>query len=157
MLKIGEFSKLSLLTVKALRFYEKERILLPAHVDKYTGYRYYDASQLAVAAQIKAMRQLQFSVEEIRQSINGGSFRDLLNMKQSELSNELADIEHRLSVIKYLLEVERMDYHVVLKTIAPCTVYSESRVLESYSDLGKLVLESAEECLRDCLCAGHGA
>ena len=41
MLKIGEFSKLSHLTVKALRFYEKEGILLPASTDKWTGYRLY--------------------------------------------------------------------------------------------------------------------
>ena len=38
MLKIGEFSKLSHLTVKALRFYEKEGILLPASTDKWAGY-----------------------------------------------------------------------------------------------------------------------
>ena len=66
MLRIGEFSKLSLLTVKALRFYEKEGLLLPAFVDKFTGYRYYDASQLVLAGRIKALRQLQFSVDEIR-------------------------------------------------------------------------------------------
>lgn len=35
MLKIGEFSKLSMLTVKALRFYEKEGLLSPARVDEW--------------------------------------------------------------------------------------------------------------------------
>ena len=39
MFKIGEFSKLSMLTVKALRFYEKEGLLIPAHVDEWTGCR----------------------------------------------------------------------------------------------------------------------
>lgn len=39
MFKIGEFSKLSMLTVKALRFYEKEGLLSPAHVDEWSGYR----------------------------------------------------------------------------------------------------------------------
>ena len=42
MLKIGEFSKMSQLTVKALRFYEKEGLLLPAAVDSLTGYRMYE-------------------------------------------------------------------------------------------------------------------
>ena len=37
MLKIGEFSKLSMLTVKTLRFYEKEGLLQPAQVDPWTG------------------------------------------------------------------------------------------------------------------------
>lgn len=38
MLKIGEFSKLSQMTVKALRFYEKEGLLITASVDEWTGY-----------------------------------------------------------------------------------------------------------------------
>ena len=63
MLKIGEFSKLSMLTVKALRFYEKEGLLIPAHVDAWTCYRFYEASQLETAAAIKALRQLDFTVE----------------------------------------------------------------------------------------------
>ena len=46
MLKISEFSKLSHLTVKALRFYEKEGLLKPASVDKWNGYRFYETSQL---------------------------------------------------------------------------------------------------------------
>ena len=66
MLKIGEFSKLSMLTIKALRFYEKEELLIPARVDEHSGYRFYEASQLEIAAKIKALRQLDFTVEEIK-------------------------------------------------------------------------------------------
>ena len=40
--RIGEFSKLSGLTVKTLRFYHEEGLLVPAFVDPDTGYRYYD-------------------------------------------------------------------------------------------------------------------
>ncbi len=53
MLKIGEFSKLSQITVKALRFYEKEGLLIPASVDEWTGYRFYNTEQLETAARIK--------------------------------------------------------------------------------------------------------
>ena len=63
MLKIGEFSKLSHITVKALRFYEKEGILMPAMTDVWTGYRFYETSQLQDAAKIKAYRQLGLSIE----------------------------------------------------------------------------------------------
>ena len=45
MLKIGEFSKLSLTTVKALRFYEKAGILIPASIDPWNGYRFYETAQ----------------------------------------------------------------------------------------------------------------
>lgn len=50
MLKIGEFSKLSHLTVKALRFYEKKGLLIPETIDEWTGYRFYETRQLEDAA-----------------------------------------------------------------------------------------------------------
>ena len=65
MLKIGEFSKLSHLTIKALRFYEKRGLLIPQKVDEQTGYRFYETSQLKEAARIKSYRQLGLSIEEI--------------------------------------------------------------------------------------------
>ena len=52
MLKIGEFSKFSQLTVKALRFYEREGVLAPSEVDPFTGYRLYTTSQLMDAAKV---------------------------------------------------------------------------------------------------------
>ena len=64
MLKIGEFSKLCQLTVKALRFYEKEGLLIPASVDKWTGYRLFKTEQLELAAKIKSYRQLDLSIAE---------------------------------------------------------------------------------------------
>ncbi len=63
MLKIGEFSKLSHTTVKALRFYEKEKLLIPASVDEWTGYRFYETVQLETAAKIRSFRQLGLSIE----------------------------------------------------------------------------------------------
>lgn len=52
MLLIGEFSKLSHLTVKALRFYEREGLLKPASVDGWSSYRYCETSQLETAARL---------------------------------------------------------------------------------------------------------
>ena len=44
MLKIGEFSKLSRLTVRRLRSYDEAGLLRPASIDPFTGYRYYSES-----------------------------------------------------------------------------------------------------------------
>lgn len=60
MLKIGAFSKLSMLTGKALRFYEREGFLIPSAVDAQTGYRFYETCQPETAAKIKALRQLDY-------------------------------------------------------------------------------------------------
>lgn len=148
MLKIGEFSKLSMLTIKALRFYEKEGLLLPARVDEWTGYRFYETWQLETAAAIKALRQLDFSVEEIRAYLNGMPLSKALSAKEAELRQKQTDIQVRLSIIKYLSEDKEMKYQAVMKEIPETIVYSEERVLKDYSEVTSLVLSSATECRR---------
>ena len=148
MFKIGDFSKLSMLTVKALRFYEKEGLLIPAHVDEWSGYRFYEAKQLETAATIKALRQLDFSVEEIKAHLSGVPLQDALRAKKTELQQRRIDISTRISIINYLMEESEMKYQAVIKNIGECIVYSEERTLERYSDVTMLVLESAQECLR---------
>ena len=88
MLKIGEFSKLSHLTVKALRFYEKEGLLIPQSVDDWTGYRFYETGQLADAAKIKAYRQLGLSIEEIKAIQNGEDLKLIFAEKAEVLRNK---------------------------------------------------------------------
>ncbi len=46
MFRIGEFSKLAQVTVKALRLYDERGLLVPARVDRSSGYRFYSAAQL---------------------------------------------------------------------------------------------------------------
>ena len=53
---IGEFSRLSRLTVTTLRHYDEIGLLPPAEVDRATGYRYYDAEQLPTALRIGVLR-----------------------------------------------------------------------------------------------------
>lgn len=104
MLKIGEFSRLSQLTVKALRFYEREGILTPSEVDPHTGYWLYTTSQLMEAAKVKSLRQLRLSVEEIRQILAGADARETLQRKAGELRAEQAGIAVRISIIDHLLK-----------------------------------------------------
>ena len=148
MFKIGEFSKLSMLTVKALRFYEKAGLLIPAKVDEFTGYRFYEACQLETAAVIKALRQLDFSVSEIKAYLDGVPLKEALAAKEAELIQKQTDISVQLSIIKYLSEDKEMKYQAVIKEISQTVVYSEERMLKSYSDVSALILDSAEECRR---------
>ena len=134
MLKIGEFSKLSQLTVKALRHYEKEGLLLPAHVDPWTGYRQYQTSQLVDAARIKSLRQLGLSIDQVRSILRGENPRSILLQKERELREQQADLSMRLSIIRNLLKEERMTYQVTVKEIPETLVYSAEATLESYSD-----------------------
>lgn len=148
MLKIGEFSKLSMLTVKALRFYEKKGLLIPAKVDEWSGYRFYETAQLETAAKIKTLRQLDFSVEEVKSYLDGMPLKEVLQKKESELMQKQTDIQIQLSIIKYLSEDKEMKYQAVIKEIPETVVYSEERVLKDYSEVTSLVLDSATECKR---------
>ena len=46
MIRIGDFSKLSRVSIKALRFYDETGLLKPVSVDRFTGYRFYEYNQL---------------------------------------------------------------------------------------------------------------
>jgi DNA-binding transcriptional MerR regulator len=63
---IGEFARRSRLSVKALRFYDKRGVLVPARVDEASGYRYYDVAQLEDAHLVAMLRQLDFRLAAIR-------------------------------------------------------------------------------------------
>lgn len=65
-LSIGEFSRVSHLSVKTLRHYGEEGLLEPVRVDEITGYRYYAGEQLATAQIIRRLRGLEMSVPDVR-------------------------------------------------------------------------------------------
>lgn len=64
-LSIGEFSRLTWLSPKALRLYERRRLLLPDVVDEYTGYRYYRPSQADRARTIALLRRVGMPLERV--------------------------------------------------------------------------------------------
>jgi DNA-binding transcriptional MerR regulator len=66
---IGEFARRSRLSIKALRLYDELGVVVPARVDAASGYRYYDTSQLEVARLVAMLRQLEFSLAEIKEVI----------------------------------------------------------------------------------------
>lgn len=67
MLKIGEFSKLSRVSVRMLRHYDEVGLLAPSEVDPMTGYRYYSERQLITAGRIAALRALGFGLSDTRE------------------------------------------------------------------------------------------
>lgn len=147
MLKIGEFSKLAHITVKALRFYEKEGLLIPSSVDEWTGYRFYDTSQLEVASKIKAYRQLDLSISEIKQILDGADLRDILSAKAFELENEKHNIDVRLSIIKHILEESEMKYQVTVKEMPSVIVYYSETTLSSYAEIMSYIPAMGKECM----------
>jgi len=93
---IGEFSRVTGLTVKTLRHYHKERLLVPTCVDESTGYRYYDRAAARRARVVAALRRMEFSIAQIREIL--------------ESCEEDADLVEHLDRQKQVLR-ERIRHH----------------------------------------------
>lgn len=72
LLPIGQFSQASGLSVTALRHYDASGVLVPAFVDPVSGYRYFRRDQVRTAQSVRALRQLDIPVEEVRRLLGGG-------------------------------------------------------------------------------------
>lgn len=140
MFKIGDFSKLSRVSVSALRYYDAVGLLTPAQVDRWTGYRYYSITQLPRLNRILALKDLGFSIEQISSLLDGdlppARIRDLFREKQQELAvrmveeqEKLARVEARLRQIE--LEGRMSEYEVILKKVDEQSVaFARSKVTE---------------------------
>ncbi|NJN18988.1 MAG: MerR family transcriptional regulator [Oscillochloris sp.] len=100
MLKIGTFSQLTGVTVKALRYYDRVGLLKPAEVDRFSGYRYYTAAQIDRLNRILALKDLGLSLEEIGQvldaHISAAELRGMLRLKAVQLRHSIAEEQARL-------------------------------------------------------------
>ena len=97
--KIGMFAAMNRVTVKALRFYEEQGLLLPAYIDSETGYRYYKLNQMATLHQISALKQAGFTLEEILRINSGEDEEALLLKKKSELLSKIAELTKQVAVL----------------------------------------------------------
>ena len=66
LLSIGDFSRMTHLSVKALRHYHDMGVLVPAAIDPFSGYRSYDTGQVPTAQVIRRLRDLNMPLDQIR-------------------------------------------------------------------------------------------
>ena len=125
MLKIGDFSKLSRVSIRMLRHYDEIGLLVPASTDPFTGYRYYSESQLPTAGRIAALREMGFGLAAIadilKQDDDPEVLARYLRLRQLELAGLAEDTARRLRLLETAMERLRkesnMRYNVVLKTL----------------------------------------
>lgn len=151
MLKIGDFSKLSHVSIKALRLYDQMGLLKPVHVDEFTGYRYYAAHQLPRLNRILALKDLGFSLEQIAKLLNEISpaqIQGMLQLKHAELQRLVAEEQARLQRVAARLqqmEEDNMpDYDVVVKTVTPIKVAAIREIIPSFHAVAGLYDELLE-------------
>lgn len=101
MYKIGDFSRLTQIPVKTLRYYDAIGLLRPAQVAGSTGYRYYTAAQLEPLNRVLVFKDLGFSLREIRtlvaERVPLARIREMLRLKHHELEQRVARESGRLA------------------------------------------------------------
>lgn len=147
MLRIGEFSRLSQVTAKALRYYDEIGLFRPAQVDGATGYRYYSASQLPRLHRILALKEMGLSLSQITQLLQDDltpeEIRGMLRLKRAELEGRLQEAQAQLArVERRLTHIEQEGImsaqEVVLKEIPATQVASIRAVIANYQAIGQL-------------------
>ncbi len=147
MYSIGEFSRATGLTVKTLRFYHEQGILEPSRVESGSGYRYYSDAKIETARVIGKLREVEFSVAEIKEILSShDDDADLLAL----LESRKAEVQQRMQIdrrIVRLLEdiithereasqkMSNATYSVERKQVEPMLVAS-IRMTGKYSDCG---------------------
>jgi DNA-binding transcriptional MerR regulator len=131
MLRIGDFSKLGLVTIKALRHYDTIGLLKPARVDETTGYRYYSASQLTRLNRILVSKDMGLELEQIArlldQDLTAEQIRGMLRLKRVELQQQVEEGQARLARVEAWLQAFEREavmpaYDIVLKKVMPLRV-----------------------------------
>lgn len=147
MLKIGDFSKLSRISIRMLRHYDEIGLLGPKNTDSFTSYRYYSEEQLPVASRITALKDMGFSlatIAEIMKSYhNPKALSEFLAVKQVEVQAEADEIKQRLllletAIMRLRKDETAMNYDVVLKTLPERYVASVRKNLPAYDQEGIL-------------------
>lgn len=147
MLMIGDFSKLSRISIRMLRYYDEIGILHPECVDDFTGYRYYSEAQLPMAGRIQTLKSLGFRLSVIKEILvkyeDAQEMEQFLLVKRKELEEESTEIRQKLRLLDSTLKWLRkdgnlMDYNVTLKIVPERYVASVRQVIPAYESEGIL-------------------
>jgi DNA-binding transcriptional MerR regulator/effector-binding domain-containing protein len=146
---IGEFSRISGLSIKALRLYHEKGILVPRVVDPGSGYRYYDHHNVEKARIVRHLRDLDFTLEEITRIVEeAGDDTDVLaffERKKAQLAANITrqrDIVQRLELVlqsekEAAMNAKAATFEVQEKTVEPF-LFAGIRFKGRYGDCGAM-------------------
>jgi DNA-binding transcriptional MerR regulator len=138
MFRIGEFARLTRVSMVTLRHYDDIGLFKPAYIDSLTDYRYYTFDQVPRLNRILALKGLGFKLEQVRQILDGGltadELRGMLLLRQSQIEHEidtardmLAQVAQRLQQIEQ--EGKMPDIEVLTKQVAPISIVAAREVV----------------------------
>jgi DNA-binding transcriptional MerR regulator len=123
-LSIGDFSRMTYLSVKALRHYHDIGVLEPAEIDPFSGYRFYAPSQVGVAQMIRRLRDLGLPLDDVRTIVHApdaGSRDAALVAHLRRMEQQLQDTQQTVRSLRSLLEQPRDEAQVQRRSIPGTT------------------------------------
>ncbi|OZF37726.1 MerR family transcriptional regulator [Rhodococcus sp. 14-2483-1-1] len=139
LLTIGEFSRITHLSVKTLRRYHESGLLEPATVDDYSGYRYYDIEQVATAQIIRRFRSMQMPEKEVRAIVrtpDPDARARLISEHLTRLERQLDDTRSAVTALRRLLDPTPPTIEVRRILTEKCSVAAISEVVDASDVLG---------------------
>ena len=147
MFSIGEFSRITGITVKALRHYHEEGLLAPSWIDEQSGYRYYDQDKIDTARLIAFLRSLEFPLVEIRELLAQGEdpdalikamerHRQTLNQRIRDFRKAVRSVEQFVNDQRKVNAMSQREFTVEEKTLEPITI-AGVRMRGRYAECGK--------------------
>src|SRR5512147_3281105 len=112
MFKIGDFSRLTQVSIKTLRYYDEIGLLKPAQIDRFTNYRYYTIEQLPRLNRILALKDLGLSLDQIgdllKRDLPADQLRGMLMLRQAEIEQEMQAMHLQMRRVEARLkQIER--------------------------------------------------
>lgn len=146
MFKIGEFSKLTQVSVRMLRYYDETGLLKPAEVNKYTGYRMYSSKQIPTLNKILFLRDTGFTVLEIDNALkhwDADYIKEQLKIKEKETEENINLENQRLTKIRTAMnDINKKQIAIhcnaTLKSIPSYEVLSLRKIIFNYFCEGNL-------------------
>ena len=113
MFKIGDFSRLTSISIRMLRFYDQNDILKPVYIDEESGYRYYQREQIFEASQVRFLRDIGFSTARIKAILenykNAEEIEKYLEIQLIQLKEEADKIDSRIKICLLYTSTDHFD------------------------------------------------
>jgi DNA-binding transcriptional MerR regulator len=144
---IGEFSRITSLSIKSLRLYHEKEILIPSEIDEFTGYRYYNETNIECARTIKILKEYDFSLAEIKEIIDDcGEESEMMNMliqKKEEIEKKIDHYKNVSLSIELIIQQEKEikmktenEFEIEEKEVETMLI-AGYRMKGKYSEVGK--------------------
>ena len=146
MLRIGDFSRFAQVSIVTLRHYDDVGLMKPAHIDRFTDYRYYTLDQLPRLNRILALKDLGFSLEQIVRLLNDNipveQMKGMLRLRQGDIERQIA--EEQIKLVRIATRLQQIEnennpvrYDVAVKSLDALTIASTRQMIPNLFEMGR--------------------